>query len=277
MAAPTRSRNGPFPVRSGAPDVGLLVCRPAPADGPVPALYYIHGGGMIAGPPATRRRLLDLAEHVGAARGVGRVPAGARRRRTRARSRTATPAWSGWPSTPTSSGSTRRRIVLVGGSAGGGLAAGRRAARPRPRRPGAGRPAADVPDARRPQRHAVGAPDGRAADVEPAGERGRLDGAARRRAAAARDVSPYAAPARAEDLSGLPPDVRRRRLRGHLPRRGRRLREPHLAGRRRSPNCTSGRAASTASTASPRTRRSRRQPSPPARTGSAACWAMSGV
>ena len=102
------------------------------------------------------------------------------RPRTPARSRTATPAWSGRRSTPPSSASTRahrahRRQRRRRARRGAG------AARPRPRRAGPRRAAADVPDARRPQRHAVGAPDGRAADVEPAGQRGRLDGAARRR------------------------------------------------------------------------------------------------
>ena len=96
----------PGPV--GAPDVALLVCRPAAAAAaaPAPALYYTHGGGMIAG---TNRdsivEILDLAEQVGAA--VGRSSTGSpRRRRTPARSRTATQASSGRPRTPGSSGST---------------------------------------------------------------------------------------------------------------------------------------------------------------------------
>ena len=33
----------------GAPNLAVLVCRPAGFSGPAPAIYYIHGGGMIAG------------------------------------------------------------------------------------------------------------------------------------------------------------------------------------------------------------------------------------
>jgi len=33
----------------GAPDVTLLILRPARAAGPLPAIYHIHGGGMVAG------------------------------------------------------------------------------------------------------------------------------------------------------------------------------------------------------------------------------------
>ncbi|MFF3556736.1 alpha/beta hydrolase [Streptomyces tsukubensis] len=37
------------PGPPGAPDVPLVVARPAGATGPLPALYYLHGGGMIMG------------------------------------------------------------------------------------------------------------------------------------------------------------------------------------------------------------------------------------
>ena len=80
-----------------------------------------------------------------------------------------------------SSASTRTGIVLDRRQRRRRPRGGAGAAGPRPRRTGPRRPAAHVPDARRPQRHPVGAPDGRAADVEPAGQRGRLDGAAGRR------------------------------------------------------------------------------------------------
>ncbi|MFE3202373.1 alpha/beta hydrolase [Embleya sp. NPDC059237] len=36
---------GPF----GAPDVSLLICRPRAATGPRPAVYFTHGGGMVFG------------------------------------------------------------------------------------------------------------------------------------------------------------------------------------------------------------------------------------
>jgi acetyl esterase/lipase len=37
------------PGPDGAPDVELLVARPAGHDGPLPILYYVHGGGMVMG------------------------------------------------------------------------------------------------------------------------------------------------------------------------------------------------------------------------------------
>lgn len=40
-----------------APDLGIKVLRPAEGHGPWPAIYYIHGGGMVSGTPAS---LLDM-------------------------------------------------------------------------------------------------------------------------------------------------------------------------------------------------------------------------
>ncbi|WP_155054224.1 alpha/beta hydrolase [Streptomyces blattellae] len=39
------------PGPEGAPDISLLICRPAaePAAGPRPVIYYVHGGGMVLG------------------------------------------------------------------------------------------------------------------------------------------------------------------------------------------------------------------------------------
>lgn len=37
------------PGPAGAPDVSLLICHPAAATGAVPCLYFIHGGGMMLG------------------------------------------------------------------------------------------------------------------------------------------------------------------------------------------------------------------------------------
>src|SRR5262249_48835519 len=37
------------PGPAGAPDVPLLICRPAPVAAPARCLYYIHGGGMVFG------------------------------------------------------------------------------------------------------------------------------------------------------------------------------------------------------------------------------------
>ena len=57
------------PGPAGAPDVSLLICRPAAATTAVPALYFIHGGGMIMG---TNRGqgitdILDSAAQLGVA------------------------------------------------------------------------------------------------------------------------------------------------------------------------------------------------------------------
>ena len=165
----------PGPV--GAPDVALLVCRPAAAAAaaaaPAPALYYTHGGGMIAG---TNRdsivEILDLAEQVGAA--VVSVE-------YRLAPETPHPGpvedcYAGVLWTAENAGELGidgDRIVLIGGSAGGGIAAALALmARDRGGPALAGQllmcPMLD--DAR-------GGPD----------------------------VPPYASPARATDLSGLPP------------------------------------------------------------------------
>ena len=45
FAVSTAAAPGP----AGAPDVPLLICRPAGVTAPVACLYYIHGGGMIIG------------------------------------------------------------------------------------------------------------------------------------------------------------------------------------------------------------------------------------
>ena len=37
------------PGPGGAPDISLLICRPTSATAPVPAVYNVHGGGMVMG------------------------------------------------------------------------------------------------------------------------------------------------------------------------------------------------------------------------------------
>ncbi|MEV5827357.1 alpha/beta hydrolase [Spirillospora sp. NPDC052242] len=69
------ARDGAFTVEErsvpgpeGAPDVGLLICRPAAAREPVPVLYHTHGGGMVTGNNRMGLpEMLDLAADVGAA------------------------------------------------------------------------------------------------------------------------------------------------------------------------------------------------------------------
>ncbi|MGC9669682.1 alpha/beta hydrolase [Planosporangium sp. 12N6] len=45
------------PGPSSAPGISLLVCRPTATAGPYPVIYHIHGGGMVAG--TNRSRELD--------------------------------------------------------------------------------------------------------------------------------------------------------------------------------------------------------------------------
>ncbi|MEW2071613.1 alpha/beta hydrolase [Streptomyces sp. NPDC007346] len=112
------------PGPDGAPDLDVTVLRPRRPGPPVPGLYNIHGGGMISG---TRHqdtaRLADLVEELGVVAvnveyrlapenpGPGPVEdcyAGLR-----------------WMSRHAAGlGVDPRRIVVMGGSAGGGLSAG---------------------------------------------------------------------------------------------------------------------------------------------------------
>jgi acetyl esterase/lipase len=57
------------PGPAGAPDVSLLICRPTGATAPVPCLYFIHGGGMMLGNNRSggTPRVLEHAEALGAA------------------------------------------------------------------------------------------------------------------------------------------------------------------------------------------------------------------
>ncbi|WP_405536826.1 alpha/beta hydrolase fold domain-containing protein [Streptomyces antimycoticus] len=192
------------PGPADAPKVSLLICRLADAATPVPALYHIHGGGMTVGHNRLGvPELLDLAQELRLAvvsveyrlapgtRHPGPVEdcyAGLRWTAEHAEELGIDPA----------------RIVVVGGSAGGGLGAAV-ALQARDR----GGPALfgqllmcpmlddrnDTPSAL--QMTGTGVWD-RAANE--AGWTALL-GDAR----GGDDVSPYAAPARATDLSGLPP------------------------------------------------------------------------
>ncbi len=82
--AATRPRPGPAQLRdggrfevaelrapgpAGAPEVRLVSARPAGAGGPLPLLYYLHGGGMVTGNAwsVLPRLLRELAEPLGLA------------------------------------------------------------------------------------------------------------------------------------------------------------------------------------------------------------------
>lgn len=76
MERPTNdalSRDGFFDVEErsvpgpeGAPDISLLICRPRAVRGPLPGLYYTHGGGMILGHNRLAiEEALDWAQELG--------------------------------------------------------------------------------------------------------------------------------------------------------------------------------------------------------------------
>ncbi len=170
MPAPTDedlSRGGAFeiterrvPGPAGAPDISLLICRPAGVRTPTAALYNIHGGGMIIGDCRTGLApTLEWAEELGAA--VVSVE-------YRLAPETPHPGpvedcYAGLVWTAAHAGELgidQERIVVAGASAGGGLAAAV-ALLARDRGGRASRPVAALPDARRPQRHPVSQADGR--------------------------------------------------------------------------------------------------------------------
>lgn len=197
-------RNVPGPA--GAPDITLLICMPSDSHGPVPAIYNVHGGGMIMSSHRTGiQTILDLAAPLGAA--VISVE-------YRLAPENPDPApvedcYAGLVWTAENAGALGidpDQIIIVGGSAGGGLAAGvTLLARDR----GAPRllgqllmcPMIDDRDdtASTLQMGASGVWDRTANRTGWQALLGERQGGP--------DVSPYAAPARATDLSGLPPTL----------------------------------------------------------------------
>ena len=206
------SRGGAFEVSerlapgpTGAPDVPLLICVPAAAQAPVACLYYIHGGGMIVGDNRSGglESALAHAQELGAA--VVSVE-------YRLAPETPHPGpvedcYAGlvWTAEHAHElGVDPASVIVAGASAGGGLAAAvALLARDR------GGPALlaqlllcpmlddrnDTPSSY--QMAGLGVWDRAMNEVGWTA----LLGAAR----GGPDVSPYAAPARATDLSGLPP------------------------------------------------------------------------
>ena len=205
------SRDGAFgvteqqvPGPAGAPEISLLICRPAGVVAPTAGIYHIHGGGMIIGDNRLGLpQVLDWAEELRAV--VVSVE-------YRLAPETPHPGpvedcYAGLAWTAAHAGELGidpDRIVVAGGSAGGGLAAAvALLARDR------GGPALaaqmlmcpmlddrnDTPSSW--QMAGLGVWDRGANGTGWTA----LLGAAR----GGPDVSPYAAPARAADLSGLPP------------------------------------------------------------------------
>ncbi|MEU6477490.1 alpha/beta hydrolase [Streptomyces sp. NPDC047017] len=189
-----------------APDVSLLICRPAaPATaGPRPVLYHVHGGGMVLG---DHRIGVDV--FLEWARELDAVVVSVQYRLAPEHPHPAPveDVYAGlvWTAEHAAElGGDPERIVIAGASAGGGLTAAlalllRDRGGPRPLGQLLMYPMLDdrndTPSAR--QMAGTGVWD------RTANETGWTALLGDRRGGP--DVSPYAAPARAEDLSGLPP------------------------------------------------------------------------
>jgi acetyl esterase/lipase len=193
------------PGPEGAPDIALLICRPTATPGPHPVIYNTHGGGMVAG----NNRSVELAEELDRAEEL-QLAVVAVEYRLAPEHPDPTPledCYAGllWVAENAAElGLDADRILISGNSAGGCLAAGvSLLARDR------GGPKllgqmlqcpmlddrCDTPSMH--QMHQVGLWDGQSNRVGWTALLGERRGTG--------EVSCYAAPNRAGDLSGLPP------------------------------------------------------------------------
>ncbi|KXK63107.1 esterase [Micromonospora rosaria] len=193
------------PGPPGAPDIRLLVCRPTGVPGPYPVIYNTHGGGMVAG----GTRTVELADELDRAQPLGLAVVAVEYRLAPEHPDPAPreDCYAGllWTAEHAAElGLDPERIVVSGNSAGGCLAAGLALlARDRggPRLLG--------------QMLQCPMLDDRCAAPSQTqlARAGLWDGTSNRYGWTALlgarrgtpDVSPYAAPARAGDLGGLPP------------------------------------------------------------------------
>lgn len=214
MPVPTAeqlSRDGAFDVEerevpgpAGAPDVTLLICRPTGATTPLAAIYTIHGGGMIGG-----NRLVGLDSLLDVAQELRLVLVSVEYRLAPEHPHPAPveDCYAGlvWTAEHAAElGIDPARILVAGGSAGGGLAAAvALLSRDREGPALVGQilmcpmldDRNDTPSSL--QMAGLGIWDHAANEIGWTALLGDRRGGP--------DVSPYAAPARATDLSGLPP------------------------------------------------------------------------
>jgi acetyl esterase/lipase len=192
-----------IPGPEGAPGLSVLVLRPAWGSGPWPGIYYIHGGGMVLGSNRTGADELALwVDEIGAvAVSVEYRLAPEHPHPAPVEDCYAGLTWTGKHADEL--GIDLSRLVIAGASAGGGLAAGT-ALMARDR----GGPALSHQILMCPMLDDRGVtPSSQELDGEGVWDRTSnltgwtaLLGAAR----GGPDVSPYAAPAREQDLTGLP-------------------------------------------------------------------------
>ncbi|MEH0416675.1 alpha/beta hydrolase [Streptomyces sp. B21-083] len=194
------------PGPENAPDISLLICRPvAPAtDGPLPVIYHVHGGGMVLG---NNRVGVDGPLRWGKELGAVVVSVEYRLAPENPYPAPIDDVYAGllWTADHAEEiGADPERIVIAGASAGGGLTAAlalllRDRKGPRPLGQLLMCPMLDdrndTPSVH--QMAGLGVWDRTANDTGWTALLGAERGGP--------DVSPYAAPARAEDLSGLPP------------------------------------------------------------------------
>jgi acetyl esterase/lipase len=192
------------PGPAGAPEISLFIARPKSATTPVPVLYFVHGGGMVVGDNrGGLPEILDYATELE----VAVVSVEYRLAPEHPHPAPVEDCYAGLVWTAEHAGELGidpKRIVVVGASAGGGLAAAMvLMARDRGGPALAGQMLACPMLDDRNDSVSVQQMVGLGVWDRTANETGwtALLGDAR----GGPDVSPYGAPARATDLSGLPP------------------------------------------------------------------------
>lgn len=192
------------PGPQGSPDITLLIMSPTQGDGPWPVIYHIHGGAMVAGDHYYGAQ--SFADLVGELKVVV-VSVEYRLAPENPHPAPVEDCYAGleWVARNTEALKIDpRRIVIMGGSAGSALAASTALLSRDRNGPSVSHQILGCPmlDDR------MTGPSTYATDLHSRNMRKTLqDGwaALLGDAAAGPDVSPYASPARAEDLSGLPP------------------------------------------------------------------------